>query len=185
MINSNNNSQKTGMVNDVFNQLKTTAKTAGKQINPAQFVKTAGQQIRGQSANLPTRPNIEPPVKRNGQSGGGAQEVDVTQMSDQQFEQIKKQKQLQAMRQYKQIHEELLKYRAKIQQEIPKNIASQPGFDPDNPAGAKKPEGPGPLQEPALARKKGIFGAFGNKNKKKPGSQQQQNMGTGERRGVK
>ena len=189
MIKSNNKPKKTGVVSDVFGQLletgQKTAKTAGQQLSPGQFVRTAGQQIKpGVQNKQRTEPLVKPNQARS-VNPGPAGEVNVNDLSDQQFERIKKQKQIQAMRRYQEIQSELQRYRQLKNQQIPKNISGQPGFDEEKLGQPQTPQGLGPLSEPTPARKKGIFGAFGGKNKRKPSSQQQQNMGTGERRGIK
>jgi len=164
---------------NVFNQLKTAAKNTGKkagsQLKPSQFLKTAGQQIKG------SRPQNEPikanQLKRSKQKGPNG-EVPVNQLTDKQFSRIKKQKRSQAMRRYKQIQQELQKYRQKKQQQIPKQVSGKPSFDKENSGKSKKQKGLGPLKEPTSRRKRGILG--GRSGRGKLSRKQQQNIGTGE-----
>lgn len=167
-----------GIASDVFGQLletgKKTAKTAKKQLSGKKFAQTAGQQIKGSPPPSPTREAGKPlPASQASRSKDG---MPVTQMSDAQFEQIKRQRQLQAMRRYREIQQELQKYRRKKQQEIPRQVSGKAGFDEEAALSGQAPnkkdqKAKRPLPQTSSKKKRGS--AFLPRSKRK-------NMGTGE-----
>jgi len=158
---------KPGIINDVFGQLletgKQTAKAAKQQLKPQQLLQTASSQLgvkpekAGQSVS-----NLDPSQQIEG--------VPVTQLSEAQFAQIKKQRQLQTLRRYQEIQQALQQYRQQRNQE--RAAAAQ--AEQVEQQQATSQAGPGPLVEPVSRKRRGMALGRG------PSRQQKQHQGTGE-----
>lgn len=171
---------KPGIAQDVFGQLletgKKTTKTAKSQLSAGKFLQTATSQAKGvpESGNGQQKTAV-----RRGQKIKG---VPVTQLTEAQFEEIKRQRDIQSTQQYQEIQRALDVLQKKQAQETPKSVSGKPGFDQEAltqqaAAGGKpqKPEGLGPLVEPTSRARRGLFMGRGKMSRK-----QKQTLGTKE-----
>jgi len=165
-----------GITSDVFNQLlktgKQTAKTAKGQLAPGKFLQTATQQFGG---GLGAGENKAVPPAQSS-SRQKIQGTPVTDLTNKQFDQIKRQRDLQSMRRYREIQQAILQYHQQKQQRIPKQVSGQPGFDPEKAGQPSAPVQPKTLTQPTAKAKRGLFGGIGRRVSRK----QKQNLGTKE-----
>lgn len=166
-----------GITGDVFGQLmktvKQTGKTAKSQLAPAKFLQAVTQQFGG-GLGVGEKKAI-PPV----QSPIGEQEIQgmpVTDLTNQQFDQIKRQRDLQSMRRYREIQQAIVQYRQQKQQEAPKQVSGQAGFEPERAGQPPAPVESASLTQPTAKKKRGFFGGLG----RRVSQQQKQNLGTRE-----
>lgn len=165
-----------GIGGNVFGQLMQTAKQTGKtaksQLSPAKFLQAAGQQFgTGRGVG-----EAKPGAARSNLEAQKIQGTPVTDLTDQQFDQIKRQRDLEAMRRYREIQQAIQLYRQQKQQDIPKQISGQPGFDPEKIGQPQVAEESAPLIQPEAKKRRGIFGGFRGRLSRN----QRQNLGTKE-----